>query len=681
VMRKVDGRLAFAVVAAVALGLLGSSLAFTPVASHSVLPAEHGAPSAAARPAAEAAKDLLASAKGTPLPPAGSGTWINVTKSGTNASPPAALWNSVAYDPADQEVVDFGGCTYWECSDNLTWVFSDGIWTNVTDPNASPPARIGASMDYDANMGGVLLFGGVGTLGYLNDTWLFSGGRWTNLSWLGPAPPARIFASMAFDPDPAENGSVLWGGYNVDIGYLNDTWIWESWSGWVFQNISGAPPVADATSMYYDPTDSAMVLYGAGFTSSTWELYADQWWQVNTPAPPYRSAAGMVYDPTDSALLLFGGVNGSVYLNDAWEFTGGTWSDITAALGTAPVAREFPGLTLDPTGTVPFLFGGTNATTDLNDSWALTTLPVSSIGATPSSTEVSVPVTFTATVGAGVAPYVATFSFGDNVSTQVTGDGPTLETTHAYINPGTYDASVNVTDSVGLTTSATMTPPVTVGAGPAISASANPSTVDVGQAVTFSATATSPGAAPITYAWAFGDGTEGTGASPTHSYATAGTFGVAVVGTDSDGVEANSSLFVLVVPQPTLSVGDNRSSATVYEPISFYANISGGTGPYRFAWNFGDGNSSTFPSPFHVFTTPGNYTVQVWTNDSFSVMDHQSITVPVHAAAGQTPPAQHETVVKNVTGGTPSWFYPALGALVAIAVVGAVVLLARRRRS
>ena len=677
--RGVEGRLVIVVVAAVALGLLGSSLGILPASSH---PAPSGSLSSPAvtHAIAGGAVGPLASARDSPLPPAGSGTWINLTKSGRNASPPGTIWNSVAYDPADQEVVDFGGCAPTDCAENFTWVFSGGTWTNVTDLNDSPPARIGASMDYDANMGGVLLFGGVGNSGYLNDTWLFSAGRWTDLSWVSPAPPARVFASMAFDPDPAENGSVLWGGYNVGLGYLNDTWIWEAWSGWVLQNFSIAPPSGDEASMYYDPADSAMVLYGAGSTSSTWELYADQWWPVHTPAPPYRDAAGMVYDPSISALLLFGGANGSTYLNDAWEFTGGAWSDISAALGTPPVARSFPGLTLDPTGTVPFLFGGTNATTDFNDTWTISTLPTASLGATPSSTEVTVPVTFTATVGDGVAPYVATFSFGDKVTAQVAGDGPTLVTTHAFVNPGTYHPSVNVTDSVGLTASATTTA-VTVAAGPTITASASISTVDVGEPITFVANATSPGVPPITYAWTFGDGTQGLGATTIHSYTSAGTFGVTVVGTDADGVEANASLFVAVNPLPSLAIGDNRSSATVDYPISFYANTSGGTPPFRFDWSFGDGNSSTFPSPFHVFTKPGNYTVQVWTNDSFSVMNHLSITVSIHAAASQQPPpAQHETVYKNVTGGMPSWFYPAIGALVGIAVIGAVVLLLRGRR-
>lgn len=606
-------------------------------------------------------------------------SWINVSRSGPNASPPGTFLGSLAYDPVDQEVVAFGGCDLWVCPQNFTWVFTGGAWSNITNPRDAPPARWAATMDFDPNMGGVLLFGGTGDSGYLNDTWLFSGGAWTNLSWVGPAPSARGFASMAFDPDPEVNGSVVWGGFNPGTGDLNDTWVWQSWAGWVLLNTTVDPPAADLTSLAYDPADSALVLYGAGFTSATWELQGGQWWQVHTAGPPYRDGSGMVYVPGASAVFLFGGINGSAVLNGSWSFSGGTWSNDSAGLVAAPPARTYAGLTLDPSGSVPFLFGGTNGTSYMNDTWAIATEPSASLGAAPGTTEVAANVTFSATVSSGIPPYVATFHFGDNVTAMVSGSGPTLSATHAFVNPGAYTAWVNVTDSVGLAASA-LASPVTVSSGPAITASVAPSVVDVGQTVSFSASATSPGIPPITYEWNFGDGQGSTGATPSYAYASAGTYPVVVVATDADGVRTNASLFVTVVPLPTLTVGDNRSSATVDEPIAFYANVSGGTAPYGFAWDFGDGNHSAFPSPFHVFSKSGNFTVQVWTNDSFSVMDHESLTVSIHGAAGRPPPAgNNTTVTRTVTGGTPTWFYPALGGLVGVGLVGCVLIAWRAR--
>ena len=292
-------------------------------------------------------------------------TWHNVTRTGPGEAPPAAWLGTTTYDPADRETVAFGGCSVSVCPENYTWVYQDGQWTNITNPLDAPPARAAAAMDYDANMHGLLLFGGVGNSGYLSDTWLFSGGHWTNLTWVGPSPPARIYAMLAFDPAPGENGSVLFGGYNVHIGFFNDTWVWEGGAGWVVENTTVQPPYTDAASMTYDPAASAMLLYGGGDVSSTWELYGGQWWQLNIPSPPYRYGAGMVFDNATSSVILFGGINGTTYLNDLWSFSGGAWSSVS--FGTPPSPRGDMGLTLDPSGSVPLLYGGTNATESFND--------------------------------------------------------------------------------------------------------------------------------------------------------------------------------------------------------------------------------------------------------------------------------------------------------------------------
>jgi len=664
-----------AIVVVLALSLLLSSGIVVGAAHPSpVAPATVHVPSPRAETAANLPVSIATLLHSTgPTPALAVPTWHNVTGTGANASPPGTYLGTFAYDPADQETVAFGGCSDFSCPQNLTWVFSNGVWTNVTDPHDAPPARIAAVMDYDANMHGVLLFGGVGDSGYLSDTWLFSGGHWTNLTYVGPAPSARVFAMFAFDPASDENGSVLWGGWDGSSA-LNDTWVWEGWSGWVRLVSSVVPPAADAVSMAYDPVDSVMLLFGAGFVNSTWELYAGQWWPVHIPAPPYRYEGGMVFDPAAGAVLLFGGDNDTLgYLNDAWTFAHGAWS--SASFGTPPVARAGAGFSLDPSGSVPLLFGGSNDTTVLDDTWTIATDPTASLGASPSTAEVAQPVSFTVTVGTGTPPYDATLNFGDNSSVQLEGDGPTLEATHAFSAEGSYFPSVNVTDSAGLRVSAsTVGEPMTVTAAPSISATASPSVVDLGTEVSFSAEAVVPGAAPSTYSWEFGDGATGSGASPSHAYAGTGTFRVNVTQTDAAGVEANASVSVEVEPLPTLTIGSNRTTTVVGAPVTFYANVSGGTAPYRFSWSFGDGTHSGFPSPFHVFSTAGTFTVQVWTNDSFSAPDHQSLSITVQASS-----PTNTTGAAGSSGAVPNWFYPGLGAVLAVGAVGAGLLLLRSR--
>lgn len=92
-------------------------------------------------------------------------------------------------------------------------------------------------------------------------------------------------------------------------------------------------------------------------------------------------------------------------------------------------------------------------------------------------------------------------------------------------------AEVNVT-ALGITLS--VTPP-------------SQFTADVNGVTGTFTTAVSGGVPPYTYYWDFGDGTHGTGADPTHTYANPGTYTVTVTVTDSQGRTATQTL-TLVVP-------------------------------------------------------------------------------------------------------------------------------------
>lgn len=53
-----------------------------------------------------------------------------------------------------------------------------------------------------------------------------------------------------------------------------------------------------------------------------------------------------------------------------------------------------------------------------------------------------------------------------------------------------------------------------------------------------------------------------------------------------------------------------------------FANFSGGP-PIRYLWDFGDGTSSTDPSPIHTYTAEGNYTIKL---NMMTSLGHQAIT-------------------------------------------------------
>ncbi len=90
-----------------------------------------------------------------------------------------------------------------------------------------------------------------------------------------------------------------------------------------------------------------------------------------TASPPSTQSGGMVYDPLSSEYVLFGGVDSSgAATNETWTFANGSWTDLTASLATSPAARWYFAFVWDAADGYALLFGGRNATTDFNDTWA-----------------------------------------------------------------------------------------------------------------------------------------------------------------------------------------------------------------------------------------------------------------------------------------------------------------------
>ncbi len=602
-------------------------------------------------------------------------TWINVTGP---VAPPATSEGSLAFDAADNETVMFGGETANASYTNDTWVEVGGHWTNETNPHDAPPARVRASMDYDPNMGGVLLFGGYDGSD-LADTWLFAGGHWTDVSYVSLAPPARDGAMMAFDPEPDENGSVLFGG---DSGgsTLNDTWIWEGWSGWVKANSSLTPPPLDGGGLAYDPSTGYLLLYGGldvcgflcfAFSNETWEFYSGEWWPVAPPANPgARIGFVMAFDPTLGRIVLFGGGNFSATFDDMWEFDGGSWFRLSPS--ALPSPRLDPESSSAPGPGAPMLFGGQDpAGEELADTWVYEDAPGLSVLAPPNA-EVGAAVSVTVTPIRGSAPYNATIGFGDGASAAVSGPGPFL-LTHVYASTGTFGISVNVTDAVGASVGLAAPIAISIGPGPSVLASASPAATDAGVPITLSASGSST-ALPLSYAWSFGDAATGTGASAPHTYAAAGAYNATVTLTDADGGSASSTVTVDVHARPRVDGISASPSPSAGSPVSFAANLSGGTGPFSFSWRFGDGAHSGAAGASHVFLSAGTYTIELWANDSVGASSQGNVTIIVGPAAPSTGASS------SGPSSVPGWFWVALGALLAGAVVLAVLAIRRRPR-
>ncbi|WP_160113933.1 PKD domain-containing protein [Halobellus limi] len=227
---------------------------------------------------------------------------------------------------------------------------------------------------------------------------------------------------------------------------------------------------------------------------------------------------------------------------------------------------------------------------------------------------------------------------------------------------------------------------------PSASFSASPTDPEVGQSVTFDASASSDSDGSIdTYAWDFdGDGTtDATAATATtsHTYDTNGTYTATLTVTDDDGKTATDTVDVTVQsPAPTLnpsvSVTQTATSPTTVQPgdivsvettidytdvnapgidvtlpdgwsVTSHTDDGGTYGPPQPAWVWGQQGSETGITGFNtvtytvqvpVGTSSGDYTIAAEgsgvdpSDDSF-VTDTTDLTVSVQEPTNQDPTA------------------------------------------
>ncbi len=85
--------------------------------------------------------------------------------------------------------------------------------------------------------------------------------------------------------------------------------------------------------------------------------------------------------------------------------------------------------------------------------------------------------------------------------------------------------------------------------------------------------------------------------------------------TCANGESCNTSTTVVTVRLRPVARFDAPAEACVNTPINF-TQSSCNVGNDGYLWNFGDGNTSTEPSPSHTYANPGNYTVTLTVSNS-----------------------------------------------------------------
>jgi|ERR671917_138734 PKD repeat protein len=200
-------------------------------------------------------------------------------------------------------------------------------------------------------------------------------------------------------------------------------------------------------------------------------------------------------------------------------------------------------------------------------------------------------VVFEASIDGGTSPYTCDWDLGDNTTSDA------CNVSYIYENPGTYTATINVTDSVGQTASDS-TGPFTITNTTGGGNNTEPLTVqaqiadidqDATSVVVFEASIDG-GTSPYTCDWDLGDGTSSDACNVSYIYENPGTYTASVTVTDSVGQTASDSTGPFTITNTTGGGGD-----TTAPPPATNATAGGDTTAPPPATNATAGGDTTAP--------------------------------------------------------------------------------------
>lgn len=133
------------------------------------------------------------------------------------------------------------------------------------------------------------------------------------------------------------------------------------------------------------------------------------------------------------------------------------------------------------------------------------------------------------------------------------------------------------------------------------------------------------------YAWDFGDGSGGTGATASHAYPAAGDYTASLTVWDYSGNSATATTTVTVRDtEDPIALGGGDRAIEEGQPLFFDASASrDNVGVTTYAWEFGDGTNATTDTASHVYTRAGSYTATLTVTDAAGNSATTTFTVTV----------------------------------------------------
>lgn len=163
-----------------------------------------------------------------------------------------------------------------------------------------------------------------------------------------------------------------------------------------------------------------------------------------------------------------------------------------------------------------------------------------------------------------------------------------------------------------------------------------PDQLTTNESGTFEAQVNEGATDPVSGMWDFGDGSSASGMAAEHAYSQAGTYTVTFTASNQKRRKSttDSESFTVVVEDPIMapsivSVTTEPSTPDTRSAVEFIANVRDDSREETvYAWDFGDGGSSSQARPRHIFETEGTYSVQLRVSNSAG-QDARTSTVTV----------------------------------------------------
>ncbi len=238
-----------------------------------------------------------------------------------------------------------------------------------------------------------------------------------------------------------------------------------------------------------------------------------------------------------------------------------------------------------------------------------------------------------------IASYAWTFGDGSN------GSGATVS--HSFSAAGSYTVILTVTDNQGAKATAqkviTVQPPPNQ--APAAVLTSNVSSGTAPLAVSFSGSGSSDSDGTIaSYAWTFGDGSNGSGATVSHSFSAAGSYTVILTVTDNQGAKATAQKVITVQAPPVTNkppIAMLKASVKAGKaPLLVRFKSGGSIDPdgkiVSYAWSFGDGATASGASVSHTFKVAGQFTVTLTVTDNKGAAVRATTQIAVSAGTTKT---------------------------------------------